>query len=351
MNKENVKLSIIMPVYNLEKYLPKCLDTLVNQTLQEIEILCIDEGSTDSTTEIISRYAEKYPDKISIFNKQNEGEYASKNYGLEKTNGEYVTFANIDNYVELNWAEKLYATAKENDADMVVCAYEKIDINTHKVIDTNIKNCKNNIKEINTKDDFMLFINSEPWNKIYKSEKIKELKFLPISKFEDILFLMNCYTKIKKIAFVEDILCHYFFRNNLQKNIINYQDVEDLKKYLLEVKTVYVQANKYDEMKYILDTFVFLQLCTYTMYEMSYDKTVDINVKLKETIKYLDINFENWRKSPFLSIGYSIKKGFKHIALWWIALLYKCNLPIIYIKVYSFFMKIHNKIKNIKWNI
>ena len=87
MNKDNVKLSIIIPVYNLEKYLPKCLDSLVNQTLQEIEILCIDEGSTDSTTEIISRYVEKYPDKVSIFNKQNEGEYASKNYGLEKANG------------------------------------------------------------------------------------------------------------------------------------------------------------------------------------------------------------------------------------------------------------------------
>ena len=351
MNKNNVKLSIIIPVYNVERYLTKCLDSLVNQTLQEIEILCIDEGSTDSTTEIIDRYVEKYPDKVSIFNKEKEGEYESKNYGLEKANGEYLTFANIDNYVELNWAEKLYTTAKENDADIVVCAYEKIDINTHKVIDTNIKNCKNDIKEINFKDDFILFINSEPWNKIYKSEKIKDLKFLPISKFDNILFLANCYTRIKKIAFVEDILCHYFFGYNLKNNLINSQDLENLKKYFLEVKAAYVQFNKYDEMRYILDTFVFLQLCTSIMYKMSYDKTVDINEKLKETIKYLDMNFENWRKSPFLSFGYSIRKGFKHIDLWVIALLYKCNLPIIYIKAYSFIMKIHNKLKNIKWNI
>lgn len=82
MNK--VKLSIVAAVYNLEKYLPRCLDALVNQTLQEIEILCVDDGSTDSAPQIIDEYASKYPDKVKAFHKANGGEFTTRNYGLER---------------------------------------------------------------------------------------------------------------------------------------------------------------------------------------------------------------------------------------------------------------------------
>ena len=89
-------------------------------------------------------------------------------------------------------------------------------------------------------------------------------------------------------------------------------------------------------MKYILDTFAFLHLGTSVMYRVSYDKTVDIKQMLKDTIKYLDDNFGNWRKSPFLKLGHCLKKGLKNIALWGVSLLYKLGMPIIYIKVYRF---------------
>ena len=116
----NYKLSIVAAVYNLEKYLPRCLDALVNQTLQEIEILCVDDGSTDSAPQIIDEYAKKYPNKVKAFHKTNGGEFTTRNYGLERATGEYVTFVDTDDYVEKTWAEKLYNVAKENDADMAV---------------------------------------------------------------------------------------------------------------------------------------------------------------------------------------------------------------------------------------
>ena len=98
------KLSIVAAVYNLEKYLPRCLDALVNQTLQEIEIICVDDGSTDSAPQIIDEYAAKYPEKVKAFHKENGGEFTTRNYGLERATGEYVTFVDTDDYVELNWA-------------------------------------------------------------------------------------------------------------------------------------------------------------------------------------------------------------------------------------------------------
>ena len=330
------KLSIVVAVYNLEEYLPRCLDALIKQTLQEIEILCVDDGSTDSAPAIIDRYAEKYPEKVKAFHKTNGGEFTTRNYGLERATGEYVTFVDTDDYVQPNWAEKLYNAAKENDADLAVCGFERIDLNTNKVISTNMTGFGNSVKEIKNNDDYLLFINPAPWNKIYKREKIKNIRFLPSRGFNDAMFLASCYTSMEKIAFVPDVLYHYFLRYDSQIHTVNKQDVENLEKYLLEVKDLYIKSNKYEEMKYILDTFAFLHLGTSVMYRVSYDKSVNMNEMLKETIKYLDNNFENWRKSPFLKLGYSCKKGFKHIALWGVALFYKLGIPGIYIKVYRF---------------
>ena len=336
MENTNIKLSIVAAVYNLEKYLPRCLDALVNQTMKDIEILCVDDGSTDSAPQIIEDYQKKYPNKIKVFHKENGGEFTTRNYGLERAQGEYVTFVDTDDYVEPNWAEKLYNAAKENDADLAVCGFERIDLATNKVVATNMTNFGNTVKEINPKDDYLLFINPAPWNKVYKREKIKDLRFLPFRGFNDTMFLASCYTRINKIAFVPDVLYHYFLRYDSQIHTVNEQDVKNLKKYLLEVKDLYIKSGKYEEMKYILDTFAFLHLGTSVMYRVSYDETVNMKEMLKETIKYLDDNFSNWRKSPFLTFKYSIKKGFKHLALWGVSVFYRLGLPMVYIKVYRF---------------
>lgn len=330
------KLTIVALVYNLEKYLPRCLDSLVNQTLEDIEILCVNDGSTDSAPQIIEEYKKRYPEKIKVFHKENGGEFTTRNYGLERAQGEYVTFVDTDDYVEPNWAEKLYNSAKENNADLAVCGFERIDQKTNKVIAKNMTHVKEKVKQINSKDDFMLFINPAPWNKVYKTEKVKEFKFLPFRGFNDTMFLLSIYTKIENVAFVPEVLYHYYLRYDSQIHTVNKKDVENLKKYLLEVKDLYIKTNKYEEMKYILDLGAFIHLGISVMYRISYDKSVDIKQMLKETINYLDKNFGSWRKSPFLTFKYSIKKGLRHIGLWGIAKMYKNNKQMLFIKIYRF---------------
>ena len=333
---KEIKLSIIAAVYNLEKYLPRCLDSLVNQTLQEIEIICVDDGSTDSAPQIIDDYAKKYPEKIKAYHKSNGGEFTTRNYGLERAKGEYVTFVDTDDWVEKNWAEKLYNTAKENNADLAVCGFERIDIDTGKVVSKNMTNFGNTIKQINNKDDFVVFINPAPWNKIYKLEKVKDLRFLNFRGFNDMIFLTSSFTKVEKIAFIPDVLYHYYLRYDSQIHSVNEKDVENFKKYLIELKELYIKENKYEEMKYILDLMVFIHLGTSVMYRASYDKNIKIKEMIKETIKYLDKNFSTWRKSPYLKFRYSLKKGIKHIGLWGISKLYKWNMPMVYINSYRF---------------
>lgn len=330
------KISIVVAVYNLEKYLPRCLDALVNQTLQEIEILCVDDGSTDSAPQIVDEYAKKYPQKVKAFHKPNGGEFTTRNYGLERAVGEYVTFVDTDDYVEPNWAEKLYHAAKENDADLAVCGFERIDLNTGKVVSKDMTTHGYAVKEITGKDDFMVAINPAPWNKIYRREKVKDLRFLNFRGFNDMIFLASSYTKIKKVAFVPDVLYHYYLRYDSQIHSVNQQDVDNFKKYLLELKELYIKENKYEEMKHILDLLAFLHLGVSVMYRASYDKSINMKKMMKETIAYLNENFPTWRKNPFLTFSYSCKKGFKHFALWGVSKIYILGMPMVFIKIYRF---------------
>lgn len=334
MNK--YKLSIVALVYNLEKYLPRCLESLVNQTLEDIEILCVDDGSTDSAPKIIDEYAAKYPDKVKAFHKENGGEFTTRNYGLERAQGEYVTFVDTDDYVELDWAEKLYKAAKENDADMAVCGFERIDLDTNNVVGTDMTGYGTTVKEISSQDDFMVFVNPAPWNKIYKREKIKDLRFLPFRGFNDAMFLASSFIKINKIAFIPDVLNHYYLRNDSQIHSVNENDVNNLKKYLLEVKELYVKENKYEEMGSILELMAFLHLGVSVMYRASYHPDINIKEMVKETVKYLDTNFSGWRKNKFLTLRYSIPRGIKHIGLWGISLIYKIGKPMWFINIYKF---------------
>lgn len=330
------KISIVVAVYNLEKYLPRCLDALVNQTLQEIEILCVDDGSTDSAPQIVDEYAKKYPQKVKAFHKPNGGEFTTRNYGLERAVGEYVTFVDTDDYVEPNWAEKLYHAAKENDADLAVCGFERIDLNTGKVVSKDMTTHGYAVKETTGKDDFMVAINPAPWNKIYRREKVKDLRFLNFRGFNDMIFLASSYTKIKKVAFVPDVLYHYYLRYDSQIHSVNQQDVDNFKKYLLELKELYIKENKYEEMKHILDLLAFLHLGVSVMYRASYDKSINMKKMMKETIAYLNENFPTWRKNPFLTFSYSCKKGFKHFALWGVSKMYILGMPMVFIKIYRF---------------
>ena len=230
----------------------------------------------------------------------------------------------------------MYNVAKENDADLAVCGFERIDLKTNQVVARNMTKMGDNVKEINYKDDFIAFINPAPWNKVYKREKVKDIRFLSFRGFNDMIFLLSSFVNVKKIAFVPEVLYHYYLRYDSQIHSINMEDVNNFKKYLLEVKDFYKKHGKYDDMKNILDLMAFIHLGVSVMYRASYDTSIDMKKMMKETIEYLDENFDSWRKSPFLKFGYSIKKGFKHIGLWGISIMYKMNLSMLFIKIYRF---------------
>ena len=129
-----IKVSVIVPVYNTEKYLVNCLESLVNQTLQEIQIVIINDGSTDSSLEIIKSYSEKYPNKIVYETQENGGQAVARNRALELCTGEYIGFLDSDDFVKKEMYQKMYEKAIAQDADYVACGYTDITYKDEKKI-------------------------------------------------------------------------------------------------------------------------------------------------------------------------------------------------------------------------
>lgn len=122
--EKTIKVSIIVPVYNVEKYIRCCLDSLVNQTMSNIEIICINDGSTDNSLEILEEYAKK-DDRIKIINQENKKQGAARNRGIEIAQGEFIGFVDSDDWVDLDYFEKLYTTALEYQSDVAVASVLK----------------------------------------------------------------------------------------------------------------------------------------------------------------------------------------------------------------------------------
>lgn len=344
----NVKVSIVVPVYNAENFLSRCLEPLVNQTLKEVEIICVDDGSKDFSGKIIDEYAEKFPERVKAFHKENGGEWSARTYGLKKATGEYVGFIDNDDVPEITWAEKLYEAAKKNNADIAFCGYDRIDMDTGKTVATEMTQYGTMNKDVDFDDDFIVYANPSLWNKIYKLEKVKDLEFLPFRGCNDTLFLIHSYMSgVKKLTFIPDVLYHYYLRSSSQIHNMNSQDIENLKKYLLVTKENAIKLGVYDEFRYCLDVMAFLHLGISWMYMVSYNKNVNMTKMTRDVTKYLDNNFPTWRKSKFFKISHCFPKGFKYIAIWGVHLLYKMRIPTIYVWAYRFLVDILHI--DIKW--
>ncbi len=131
------KVSVIIPVYNVEQYLKRCLDSVFNQTLKDIEIICVNDGSTDNSLKILEEYA-KNDKRIKIYNQLNKGVGAARNLALAKTGGEYICFIGSDDEYSLNTVEKVYKIAKSNDAEVVQFNYKSFYENKEKIKEYNL---------------------------------------------------------------------------------------------------------------------------------------------------------------------------------------------------------------------
>lgn len=209
----NIKVSIIVPVYNVEKYIDKCLDSLVHQTLKDIEIIVVNDGSPDNSQMIIDDYVEKYPEIVRSYIKKNGGLGDARNFGLEKATGEYIGFVDSDDWVDIKMFDSMYNMAKEQDADIVICDLKEINDGWK---DGNVAYGYRGERygEINKYDFILNSLNPAfAWNKLYRHSLFCIKKF-PLQWYEDMGTTPILLSYANKISYLPVSLYYYRQVNN-----------------------------------------------------------------------------------------------------------------------------------------
>lgn len=265
MNEEKIAVSVIVPVYNVEKYLVRCLESLVNQTLTNIEIICINDGSIDNSHRILEEYA--YRDKrVKVISQPNSGQSVARNKGIDIAKGEYIGFVDSDDWVSLDFFEKLYNSAIKHDAD-IACGEI---IRLHK---TNKKFHLKFEKEEFTNDTNRKFLlcdcpeKSYIWNKIYKTKSLQQssLRFVEGMIFEDVIFTPQALYYLDKLVVVPDIYYYYWRRKQSTITLKDNKSKQDNVRANL-IASKFIKEHNIDISKQEVKTYRF-KICGITVFK------------------------------------------------------------------------------------
>ena len=293
MKEKKKKVSVIVPVYNTEKYLRKCLDSLVNQTLKDIEILVINDGSPDDSQTIIDEYKSKYSN-LKSYPKENGGLSDARNYGIDKANGEYLAFVDSDDYIALETYEIMYNKAVSQNFDIVVC-----DLNYVYEENKRVKASSNIVADTTDIKKAMLNIYPAVWNKIYKKELFQNnLRFKKGIWFEDVEFTYRLLPYVKSIGRTEGCFYQYVQREGsiTKKNDLRiYNYIDNLNSVVKFYKdndfyNEYQQELEYSYVRYLYATFIKQATC---FEKEEYQKAVN---KACENVKK---NFPQYKKNKY----------------------------------------------------
>ena len=212
----NPKISVLVPVYNVEKTLDRCMESILNQTFKDFEIIMVDDGSTDSSGAICDKYAEKY-DFISVIHKNNEGLGPTRDAGVLAAKGEYVYHCDSDDWLKEDLLEKSYNAISENDADVVIFGYDMYDkkdlskLFGSVSIDSGVYIGKDEVRRLFVKHYHNAFIVLTAWNRLYKRSFLidNELFFPSLRRCQDMAYSLLLFDKIEKLVCInENLYCY-----------------------------------------------------------------------------------------------------------------------------------------------
>lgn len=314
---KKTKVSIIVPVYNAEKYLDKCLKSLVNQTLPNIEIIVVNDGSLDNSDRIIKEYVRNYPNLIKNVLIPNNGVSNARNVGLKKATGEYIGFCDSDDFVELNMYELLYNKGIETESDIVVSGHF-YDKENGKILTRGLGDMNLYSKSLEESKEILLVSNPYVSNKIFNRNFLGENKLRFNKKyriFEDLLFTYSAFLKANKIEKIDKPLYHYVRRKEESVTGSLNKKFYDLFPVMEELKEFYHKNTKEDFDEYL----------TYIVINHSYlrfKNKVKLNKLclkyryIKYTYKFLDKYDSDWKNNIYFSIKNKEKKRYKTKPFW-----------------------------------
>lgn len=292
------KVSVVVPVYNVEIYLKKCLDSLIQQTLDDIEILVINDGTKDNSQKIIDSYVKDYPNKVKGYIKENGGLSSARNFGIDKAKGDYIAFVDSDDWVEPTMYEELYQKAIQHDFEIVMCDFNEI--RNGKV---HACTCKLNQDIVHHKDIKQAMIDFYPsaWNKLFKKELLiaTQTYFKEGVWFEDVEFIYRLLPYVNRIGIVNKNFYNYLIRKGsitatADSRIYHYIDNWN------GLVNFYKEKGLYNEYKDILEYCYVRYLFATFIRTAAKMKFKNFKYAVEEAIKNVKFCFPHYRYNKYL---------------------------------------------------
>lgn len=308
---EGKRVSVVVPCYKSEAYLPKCLDSLVAQTMDDYEVICVNDGSPDGCERIMREYADRYPNLVRCVSRENGGLWNARWSGIDVARGEYVGFLDSDDWVDPTFVRDLFEAARRNDADIAVCGFRRTDLASGRVISDEMGQPR---QDILLEDDpgMLLGVNSAAWNKLYRASILRDMHRLskPPSTLEDVMFNLLAYLESQgRVTFTGTSPVHYMVHADSMINTMTLSQLDEVKACLLEIRDDYLGDEADQDMMRMLDATAFLHVGVAMSTRLAATPGVAIGKVVGETTDYLDRNFPTWRHSPYLSHAYARGTG------------------------------------------
>lgn len=251
------EISVIVPVYNVEQYLDKCLQSLQKQNFDSYEVILVDDGSTDSSRKVAEHYANSYSEIFTLVCQENKGLSGARNTGMGYAKGKYLCFVDSDDYVEENFLRKLYESMKENDADLVFCAFRSVDEQGNTIRNIFEHGFEEGTSYALVDRTDLLLTQNAAWNKLYKKEIIDKynLQFTPGVWYEDLRFVKKYMLFASKFAYCNSVLYNYLIRQGSIMNSMgskrNVEIIDALDEVMQFYKEQQVLEKYFDEIEFL----------------------------------------------------------------------------------------------------
>ena len=298
-----IKVSVIVPVFNMEDRLDKCLKSLENQTLKDLEIVVINDGSTDNSLKIIRNHIDKYPNLYKLVDRENKGIGASRNDGISISSGECISFVDSDDYIELDMYEMMYGKLVKEKLDIVVCGMKYVDKTDNILGYCDLNNV--NITTLHKNPKMVHQIDYGPCNKLFKRNLFNDIKFPIDIKYEDLNTILKVFYKAKNIAYIDGCYYNYYINSGGETLSIN-DKVYDIFKIFDDIKNYFHNVD--DSLKNELNYLCVNKLMEYVeIISSKKDKNLAVEFYL-QSIEYIKNNIRHWKQLYLFSNNKSIKK-------------------------------------------
>lgn len=342
----NVRVNIIVPMYNVSKYLPAFLDSVLAQTYKDYRMFVVDDCSTDNSKEILQSYIPLFEGKlVCLANTQNEKSGQTRNHGLdeaEKYPAEYTTFFDSDDIVLPDFLESMVKKAEETNADMVICGMKRFEDKTGKIVCVEAVNGTRKATDIYALRDDMAFINPALYNKLFRTSCIKGVRFKSMLRSEDTCYLLEILPKLKTAVYTNKAGYCYRLRNDSLTGAFGKNVCKSMYEGFSEIAKLYEQP-EYSGFQKVLETQVFIRCLCGGVCRTSFSDMKQMNRNIREAYSYMNTTFPQWKCNPFLSFGKQRSRNGKKLALKVCAYMYRTHTFGIFVWIYYIMLKVLKK--------